>query len=108
MGSDIANTDFSLSNMDCRDEEMTFAAECLLAMSRPVVHGPFSASPSPVKEINNNVRTPPRGGDDPLFMIARILTDLNSHKQQDPEAPPAPDASQNHKSYNHKHIDWLD
>lgn len=69
--------------MLCRDEDTTLAAECLLAMSRPVVHVPTCGDASGATSQRDS---------DPLFMIARILTDLNRLKQEAPDSPPHPAA----------------
>lgn len=67
--------------MDSKEYERKLAAECLLAMSTPVVH------------VATTVDLPSRADclsdcdqheNDPLFMIARILTDLNKIKQEAP------------------------
>ena len=82
--------------MDPGDYDRNMAAECLLAMSRTV----YGESRSPVPETapmvkaearDDNNNTPPgcflpsetEPSDlGPLYMIARILTDLNKHKQE--------------------------
>ena len=67
---------------DRRDDDTNFAAECLLAMSNPVVHGMTTEDTSseasrdsyhPVLDDNNSGNH--------LYMIARILTDLNKVRQ---------------------------
>ncbi|KAK2143508.1 hypothetical protein LSH36_835g00002 [Paralvinella palmiformis] len=84
----------TLGSMDLVDTDATWAAECLLAMSRPVVHDVTANKPrvtsSQYLASNNNIChgddvniLPPQGEDNPLFMIARILTDLN-RMEQDP------------------------
>lgn len=72
-----------------------FAAECLVSMSsRAVVHGPREGAPEPGPEGAAAVATLPRaeerrdGRDSAsLFVVARILADLN---QQAPAPAPAP------------------
>ena len=75
-----------------QDDEMTMAAELLLSISQPVVHVanqiPSRSEPQQAKGY-----LPPRENTDPLFMIARILTDLNQIRQVpvDREALPSMD-----------------
>ena len=63
-----------------QDDEMTMAAELLLSISQPVVHVadqiPSRSEPQQAKGY-----LPPRENTNPLFMIARILTDLNQIRQ---------------------------
>ena len=66
-----------LNIMDPRDYERNLAAECLLAMSTPVVHVSTSTVPEPQPTL-------PQHENDSLFMIARILTDLTKIKQESP------------------------
>ena len=65
--------------MTTMDDDTTFAAECLLAMSR----SGYGFSPPKVEpEENNNTPSPRGDAENPLFMIARILTDLERVKQE--------------------------
>ena len=63
-----------------QDDEMTMAAELLLSISQPVIHVtdqiPLKSEPQQAKGY-----LPPKENTDPLFMIARILTDLNQIRQ---------------------------
>ncbi len=69
----------SLNQFNHRDEEMEMAAELLLSISQPVLHVvdhiPVKTEPQPAKEY-----LPPKDTN-PLYMIARILTDLNHIRQ---------------------------
>lgn len=78
----------TLNRFDPRgaDRNMTEAAECLLAMSRPVVHFPGGVGGSGV-EVRDCSRPPPDDSNTPLYMIARILTDLNKIKQEPIDHP---------------------
>lgn len=80
--------------MDPGDYDRNMAAECLLAMSRTVI----GDSMSPCRETLSTVKAEPRDDNNntgcflpaeseqsdlnPLYMIARILADLNKHKQE--------------------------
>ncbi len=78
------------ADMDKLDPETTLAAECLLSMSFPVVHKPVFSNARAV-ELNTNTTNPNKRrhlvgetqqcSDSSLYMIARILTDLNRVKQ---------------------------
>ena len=85
------------SSMDPGDYDRNMAAECLLAMSRTVIcestcarrdtRPMFSTAEPPRRDNNNNAGCflPHENGPSelgPLYMIARILTDLNKHKQE--------------------------
>ena len=84
------------SNMDPGDYDRNMAAECLLAMSQTVIGESSSASREtrpmvkaapPFHDNNNNTGCFLPNGNGPselgpLYMIARILTDLNKHKQE--------------------------
>ncbi|XP_065333219.1 Krueppel-like factor 13 [Cloeon dipterum] len=62
--------------MDSECQEVSFAAQCLLEMS----HGRDAAYYAPLDK-----RCCVRVDQDPLFMVARILTDLSRIKQEMPE-----------------------
>jgi hypothetical protein len=71
----------TLGDFDNLDYETSLAAECLLAMSTPVVH---TNSPNSHYNTSKNTRLPTTDEQpDSLFMVARILTDLGKI-QQDP------------------------
>lgn len=70
----------TLNQLDRQDDEMAMAAELLLSISQPVIHVanhiPLKSEPQQAKEY-----LPAKENSDPLFMIARILTDLNQIRQ---------------------------
>ena len=69
----------TLNSFDHRDADRDLAAECLLAMSKPVVHVP---GPNRQKSpLGVDCRPPADDSNSPLYMIARILTDLNKIRQ---------------------------
>ncbi len=79
----------TLNQPDHPDAEMTMAAELLLSISRPVVH----QTAQPRKAVQPAMEyLPAKENSDPLFMIARILTDLNQisqdpvNSEEDPSA----------------------
>lgn len=79
----IDTTDMTLNIEDRRDEDMNLAAECLLAMSKPVVHTlttEESSSEASRDSFHQHAVFDDNTGD-PLFMITRILTDLNKVRQ---------------------------
>ena len=68
--------------MDCAyDYETNLAAECLLAMARGKPQFDKGVE-SDFEVVNRNKVSPPAQQEDPLFMIARILTDLTKIKQE--------------------------
>ena len=90
------------ADMDRADYDRNMAAECLLAMSRTVIgdsvspcrETPPTVKAARVRDDNNNTPGPgcflPAETDqsdlNPLYMIARILADLNKHKQEPVES----------------------
>jgi krueppel-like factor 9/13/14/16 len=85
----------TLDRINRCDDEMNLAAECLLSMSRPRFFYPVqtysdtwspksSASDTSLSSECDLPPSPPSDHNSPLFMIARILTDLNKIRQEEP------------------------
>uniref|UniRef100_A0A1B6IHD4 C2H2-type domain-containing protein n=1 Tax=Homalodisca liturata TaxID=320908 RepID=A0A1B6IHD4_9HEMI len=78
------------------DQDINYAAQCLLAMfhSRDENYRPLDLTRHPVKERQLPQRSEPTPGSDrsrgpPVYMVARILTDLTEIKQE--PVPNVPD-----------------
>ena len=77
------------------DQEVDFAARCLVAMSQAYQSSwPVPAPGASSAPLDLSLRTEPTSGSNPsLFMIARILTDLTRVRQEAvprPTTPPTP------------------
>ncbi|CAB4059576.1 KLF9S [Lepeophtheirus salmonis] len=94
------------------DAEINFAAQCLVALSKGKQQVRSLEEPLHKKKTQEDQSGGGSGsertsmtqdGSSNLFMIARILTDLNRVRQWDPSLPPGSTDSENHNILLHPH-----